>query len=231
LFQEKYLLFSSERTQELDIAGLIDHTLLKPDATEPDVVKLCEEASQYGFCSVCVNPLWVPLASELLTEASPLVCSVVGFPLGATPMAAAEAQWAVSRGAGEIDMVIPVGLLKQGHTSGVLRAIQDVVEAVPSTGVKVILETCLLTDQEKITACQIAVDAGAAFVKTSTGFSLGGATAADVKLMRDTVGDLLGVKASGGIRNYDQAAAMVNAGASRIGASSSIAIVNGSKNN
>ena len=213
----------------MDIAGLIDHTLLKPDATGDDVRILCSEASQYGFCSVCVNPLWVPLCNEILAESKPLVCSVVGFPLGATPLAAAEAQWVVSRGAGEVDMVLPVGFLKQGNTRGVLEAVRDVVEAVPGVPVKVILETCLLSDDEKVTACLISMDAGAAFVKTSTGFSSGGATLHDVALMRQTVGNSMGVKASGGIRNFEQALAMVEAGASRIGASSGIAIVNGSK--
>jgi len=213
----------------VDIAGLIDHTLLKPDATGDDVRILCSEASQYGFCSVCVNPLWVPLCNEILAESKPLVCSVVGFPLGATPLAAAEAQWVVSRGAGEVDMVLPVGFLKQGNTRGVLEAVRDVVEAVPGVPVKVILETCLLSDDEKVTACLISMDAGAAFVKTSTGFSSGGATLHDVALMRQTVGNSMGVKASGGIRNFEQALAMVEAGASRIGASSGIAIVNGSK--
>ncbi len=213
----------------MDIAGLIDHTLLKPDATGDDVRILCSEASQYGFCSVCVNPLWVPLCNEILAESKPLVCSVVGFPLGATPLAAAEAQWVVSRGAGEVDMVLPVGFLKQGNTRGVLEAVRDVVEAVHGVPVKVILETCLLSDDEKVTACLISMDAGAAFVKTSTGFSSGGATLHDVALMRQTVGNSMGVKASGGIRNFEQALAMVEAGASRIGASSGIAIVNGSK--
>ena len=185
----------------MDIAGLIDHTLLKPDATGDDVRILCSEASQYGFCSVCVNPLWVPLCNEILAESKPLVCSVVGFPLGATPLAAAEAQWVVSRGAGEVDMVLPVGFLKQGNTRGVLEAVRDVVEAVHGVPVKVILETCLLSDDEKVTACLISMDAGAAFVKTSTGFSSGGATLHDVALMRQTVGNSMGVKASGGIRN------------------------------
>lgn len=213
----------------MDIAGLIDHTLLKPDATGDNIETLCREASQYGFCSVCVNPVWVPICSEILTDSSPLVCSVVGFPLGATPFAAAEAQWVVARGAGEVDMVLPVGLLKQGNTRGVLDSVRGVVEAVPGIPVKVILETCLLSDDEKVTACLISMDAGAAFVKTSTGFSTGGATIHDVALMRQTVGKSMGVKASGGIRNYEQAMAMVDAGASRIGASSGIVIVNGSK--
>lgn len=213
----------------MDLAGYIDHTLLKPDATGDMIRKLCKEAVDYRFFSVCVNPVWVPLCSELLEDREPLVCSVVGFPLGASPLAPAEAQWAVARGAGEIDMVIPLGFLKAGNSRGVLQGVRDVVEAVPGTPVKVILETCLLSDQEKSAACFISMEAGAAFVKTSTGFSKGGATVHDVALMREAVGDRMGVKASGGIRTTEDALAMIDAGASRIGASSSIAIVNGNK--
>ncbi len=215
----------------MNIASYIDHTLLKPDATERMIEKLCSEAVEYSFYSVCINPVWVPFAFELLDGESPLVCSVAGFPLGATPLVAKEAEWAVSRGAGEIDMVLPVGLLKQGAVKEVLAFINEVVRSVPEVPVKVILETCLLSDEEKVTACSIAMDAGAAFVKTSTGFSKSGATTEDIRLMRKTVGSLLGVKASGGVRNYQTAIAMIEAGASRIGASSSIAIVNGNKNN
>lgn len=213
----------------MNIASLIDHTLLKPDATKFMIEKLCAEAAEYQFYSVCVNPIWVPFARELLEGESSLVCSVVGFPLGSTPLVANEAEWAVARGAGEIDMVLPIGLLKQGDTAEVFRVINEVVAAVPEVPVKVILETCLLTDEEKVTACSISVDAGAAFVKTSTGFSKGGATLADIRLMRETVGSFMGVKASGGVRDYDTAIAMVEAGASRIGTSSSIVIVNGNK--
>ncbi len=213
----------------MNLASFIDHTLLKPDATSGLIETLCAEAVEYDFYSVCVNPIWVPFARDLLEGESPLVCSVVGFPLGATPLVAAEAEWAVASGAGEVDMVIPVGLLKQGDTASVRRVIHEVVSAVPETPVKVILETCLLTEEEKITACSIALDSGAAFVKTSTGFSKAGATLSDVRLMRNTVGSAIGVKASGGVRNYDTAIAMVEAGASRIGTSSGIAIVKGNK--
>ncbi|MCK5841107.1 MAG: deoxyribose-phosphate aldolase [Candidatus Sabulitectum sp.] len=214
----------------MNLASLIDHTLLKPDATGSMVERLCAEAAEYNFFSVCVNPMWVPFAAELLAGETSLVCSVVGFPLGATPLVAKEAEWAVSRGAGEIDMVLPVGLLKQGDHAGVLRVINQVVTVVPGVTVKVILETCLLTDEEKVTACKLSMEAGAAFVKTSTGFAKGGATLSDIRLMRETVGSFMGVKASGGVRDYTTALDMVEAGASRIGTSSGIAIVNGNKN-
>ncbi len=213
----------------MNMASIIDHTLLKPDATGLMIERLCAEAAEYHFCSVCVNPIWVPFCSGLLDSETPLVCSVVGFPLGSTPLVAKEAEWVVSRGAGEVDMVLPVGLLKQGDTAGVRLMIQEVVNAVPGVPVKVILETCLLTNEEKVTACSISKDAGAAFVKTSTGFSKGGATLADIRLMRETVGSLMGVKASGGVRDFDTAVAMVEAGASRIGTSSGITIVNANK--
>lgn len=213
----------------MHLASIIDHTLLKPDATGLMIEKLCAEAVEYQFYSVCVNPIWVPFCSGLLNSETPLVCSVAGFPLGSTPLVAKEAEWVVSRGAGEVDMVLPVGLLKQGETSEVLRIIQEVVTAVSGVPVKVILETCLLTDDEKVTACFITMDAGAAFVKTSTGFSKGGATLADIRLMRETVGSSLGVKASGGVRDFNTATAMVEAGASRIGTSSGISIVNDNK--
>ena len=213
----------------MNIASYIDHTLLKPDATSKMVEKLCSQAIEYNFYSVCLNPIWVPFASELLTNEKPLVCSVVGFPLGASPLAATEAKWAVASGAGEVDMVLPVGLLKQGDEDSVFQTISSVVSAVPGIPVKVILETCLLTDDEKVKACKISVNAGAAFVKTSTGFAGGGATIEDVSLMRKTVGSALGVKASGGIRTYQCSIDMIKAGASRIGTSSGISIVNGSK--
>lgn len=213
----------------MDLAGYIDHTLLKPDATKTMLEKLCEEAIEYGFHSVCVNPLWVPFCSEILFGSKPCVCSVAGFPLGASPLAADEAAWAVARGAGEIDMVIPIGLLKSSDAKGVARGISRVVNAVPGIPVKVILETCLLTDKEKVDACRISEDSGAAFVKTSTGFSIGGATPHDVRLMRAAVGSRLGVKASGGIHTREEAEKMIEAGASRIGASCSIAIINGNK--
>jgi len=213
----------------LNIASVIDHTLLKPDATGRMIAELCGEAIDYKFFSVCINPVWVPLACRLLAEEPPLVCSVAGFPLGASPLIAKEAEWAVASGAGEIDMVLPVGLLKQGDNSGVLKLIREVVGAVPETPVKVILETCLLTDEEKVTACSISMEAGAAFVKTSTGFSISGATLHDIRLMSSSVGQFMGVKASGGIRNYDTAISMLEAGATRIGTSSGITIVNGGK--
>jgi len=213
----------------LNIASIIDHTLLKPGATAGMIEKLCGEAVEYQFYSVCINPVWVPLASKLLAEETPLVCSVAGFPLGASPLVAKEAEWAVAGGAGEIDMVLPVGLLKQGDNSGVLHVIKEVVNAVSETPVKVILETCLLTDEEKVTACSISMEAGAAFVKTSTGFSKSGATLHDVRLMSSSVGQFIGVKASGGVRNYDTAISMLEAGATRIGTSSGIMIVNGGK--
>lgn len=215
----------------MNLASLIDHTLLKPDATRLMIEKLCVEAARYHFYSVCVNPMWVPFAAELLQGETPLVCSVIGFPLGSTPLVAKEGEWAVSRGAGEVDMVLPVGILKQGDNAEVYEIIHEVVSAVPGIPVKVILETCLLTDDEKVTACSISKDAGAAFVKTSTGFSKGGATLADIKLMRETVGAAMGVKASGGVRDFDTAIAMVKAGASRIGTSSGIVIISGNKNN
>lgn len=213
----------------MNIASYIDHTLLKADATSKMVEKLCFEAIEYGFYSVCVNPMWVPFASQLLQNEKSLVCSVVGFPLGATPLAATEAKWAVANGAGEVDMVLPIGLLKQGDKNSVSQAIVSVVSSVPGIPVKVILETCLLSEEEKVTACLLSANAGAAFVKTSTGFSSGGATIEDVALMRKTVGSALGVKASGGVRSYECALQMIEAGASRIGTSSGISIVNGSK--
>ncbi len=213
----------------MNLASLIDHTLLKADTTEKMVEKLCAEAVEYHFCSVCVNPIWVPFASELLEGETPLVCSVVGFPLGSTPLVPKEAEWVVKHGAQEVDMVLPVGLLKQGSLADVQSVIHEVVSAVAGIPVKVILETCLLTDEEKVNGCSVALEAGASFVKTSTGFSTGGATMSDVKLMRQVVGSFMGVKASGGIRNFENAMAMIDAGASRIGTSSGIAIVNANK--
>jgi deoxyribose-phosphate aldolase len=213
----------------VELAAIIDHTMLKPDSTGIMIEKLCAEAIQYGFCSVCVNPVWVPFCSELLHGETPIVCSVAGFPLGATPKISDEACWAVYKGASEIDMVLPLGLLKLGDTAGVFKIIRKVVTAVTGIPVKVILETCLLTDEEKVVACNIAMDAGAAFVKTSTGFSTGGATVADISLMRKTVGKRIGVKASGGIRDYLSAIAMLEAGASRIGTSNGIAIISSNK--
>jgi len=208
-----------------ELASIIDHTLLRPDAVPDDIERLCEEAIRFGFFSVCINPVWVHLASEILRESRPIVCSVIGFPLGATNCMGEEAVKAVDRGAGELDMVMPIGHLKSGHIKKTAECIQDVVRASSGKPVKVILETCLLTDEEKVIACRIAEDSGASWVKTSTGFSSGGATVADVSLMRSTVGESLGVKASGGIRILKDALEMVEAGAGRLGCSGSIEII------
>ena len=217
----------------LDIGSMIDHTLLKPDATVEQVKKLCQEAIEYRFASVCVNSVYIPLVAEMLRNSSVKVCSVIGFPLGAaaTKAKVAEAKEAIENGADEIDMVMSVGLLKSGDTGAVEEDIKSVVAAARNKAlVKVILETCLLTDEEKVIACKLAKSAGADFVKTSTGFSTGGATVEDIKLMRGIVGPEMGVKASGGIRDSETAVKMVNAGANRIGASASIAIVKGLSN-
>jgi deoxyribose-phosphate aldolase len=212
-----------------EIAKMIDHTLLKAGAKKEEIEKLCEEAKEHHFASVCVNPTWVSLSSSLLEGTDVKVCTVIGFPLGAnTPeVKAFEAQNAISNGATEVDMVINIGALKDGNDQEVKRDIQAVVEASKGVLVKVIIETCLLTEDEKIRACKLAVEAGADYVKTSTGFSTGGATVEDVALMRKTVGPDVGVKASGGVRNAEGAKAVIEAGATRIGASSGIAIVNG----
>lgn len=210
-----------------EIARMIDHTILKADAGEKKVREVCMEALQYNFASVCINSCNVPLAHEILKESNVKVCTVIGFPLGAaaTEAKAFEAKDAVSKGADEVDMVINIGRLKDGNYDYVEKDIKAVVQAVKGRALtKVIIETCLLTDEEKVKACEIAKKAGADFVKTSTGFSTGGARAEDVKLMRKTVGDEMGVKASGGIRTYEDAEKMIMAGASRIGASASIAI-------
>ena len=211
------------------LAGRIDHTLLKADATQSAVEQLCAEAVEYGFASVCVNPHWVPLAAETLQGAAPMVCTVVGFPLGATShrAKAAETAIAVEEGADEIDMVMDIGAMLSGDLAGVYEDMAGVVAAAGDVPVKVILETCLLDDVQKAAACLIAVRAGLAYVKTSTGFSTGGATAADIALMRAVVGDELGVKASGAIRSTEDAETMLAAGADRVGASASIAIVSG----
>ncbi|GHU83913.1 deoxyribose-phosphate aldolase [Clostridia bacterium] len=209
------------------IAAMIDHTLLKATATEAEITTLCREAAQYGFASVCVNPCYVPLAAKLLAGTPVAVCTVIGFPLGAnTPAAKAfEARDAVAMGAREVDMVINVGALKSGRVDLLEHEIRAVVEASGGALVKVIIETCYLTDPEKILAVQAAARAGADFVKTSTGFGTGGATVADVALMRANIPAAMRVKASGGIRSYEDAVAMVEAGAARIGASAGIAIV------
>lgn len=207
----------------------IDHTLLKPDASQEQIATLIEEAKKYDFASVCVNPTWVSFSAQALKGTDVKVCTVIGFPLGAnTPeLKAFETSDAIRNGAKEIDMVINIGALKSQNFDLVERDIRAVVEAAKGTLVKVIIETCLLTDDEKVKACQIAQKAGADFVKTSTGFSTGGATVADVALMRKTVGPDMGVKASGGARSYEDALAFIKAGATRIGASSGVAIMEG----
>ena len=213
----------------MNLAKMIDHTILKADATEAAVRKLCAEAREYEFASVCVNSCHTRLVAEQLAGSDVLTCVVVGFPLGAMSTAGkvAETQVAVQDGAQEIDMVINVGAIKDGRWDFVATDIAAVVEAAKPAIVKVILETCLLTDEEKIKACQAAVAAKAAFVKTSTGFSTGGATLADVALMKKTVAGQALVKASGGIRTAADARAMAEAGADRIGTSNGIAIVTG----
>ena len=207
----------------------IDHTLLKPDASQEQIETLIEEAKKYDFASVCVNPTWVNFAAQALKATDVKVCTVIGFPLGAnTPeLKAFETSDAIQNGANEVDMVINIGALKSRNFDLVERDIRAVVESAKGTLVKVIIETCLLTDDEKVKACQIAQKAGADFVKTSTGFSTGGATVADVALMRKTVGPNMGVKASGGARSYEDALAFIKAGATRIGASSGVAIMEG----
>jgi len=212
------------------LAAMIDHTLLKPEATAADVDQLCKEARQYGFCSVCVNTSWVARCRDLLRGSQVKVCCVVGFPLGAmdSRSKAYETREAITNGADEIDMVINVGALKSGDLALVERDIRAVVQAARNKVTKVILETGLLTDEEKVSACQICKKANASFVKTSTGFVKGSAaTEADVALMRRTVGPRMGVKASGGVRTQADARKMIAAGATRIGASSGVAIVTG----
>jgi deoxyribose-phosphate aldolase len=209
------------------IARTIDHTLLKAIATERQVHELCVEAKANGFASVCINPAWVPLCAHELASSRVLVCTVIGFPLGAntTETKAFEAALAVKQGADEVDMVINLGAAKAGDWKAVEEDIRAVVKAAGKATVKVIIETCYLTDPEKVKACEAAARAGAHFVKTSTGFGTGGATPEDVKLMKKTVGDKLRVKASGGIRSYHDAIKMLEAGADRLGASSGVAIV------
>ncbi|MBM7687541.1 deoxyribose-phosphate aldolase [Enterococcus ureilyticus] len=215
----------------MELNQMIDHTILKADAKEEDVLRIIEEAKKYEFFSVCINPCWVALAKEHLAGTSVAVCTVIGFPLGAntSEVKAYEATDAINNGATEVDMVINVGALKSKQYKKVLKDIQAVVDAAKGQAlVKVIIETALLTDEEKIKVCELAKEAGADFVKTSTGFSTGGATVADVKLMRETVGPDMGVKASGGIHNEAQAKAMIDAGATRIGTSAGVAIMEGS---
>ncbi|MET3689395.1 deoxyribose-phosphate aldolase [Priestia megaterium] len=218
-----------------NITGIIDHTLLKADATEEQITVLAQEAKEYSFASVCVNPTWVKKAAELLKDAPEVkVCTVIGFPLGATTSAvkAFETTNAIENGADEVDMVINIGALKDKNYDLVQSDIQAVVDAAKGKAlVKVIIETALLTDEEKAKVSELAVKAGADFVKTSTGFSTGGATVEDVVLMRKTVGPDVGVKASGGVRGLEDAKAMIEAGATRIGASSGVSIAKGQLSN
>ena len=211
------------------LARLIDHTVLKPDTTEHAIRELCAEAREHCFASVCISPVWVPVAAAELAGATPMVCTVVGFPHGANRSAvkAFETERAVADGADEIDMVIAVALLKSERFSDVEADIRAVVDAASGRTVKVILETALLADEEKVIACVLAQNAGADFVKTSTGFASGGASPQDVALMRRVVGEAMGVKASGGVRSADDAYAMVEAGATRLGASAGVAILKG----
>ena len=219
----------------LELAKMIDHTILKANATQSDIEKLCDEAKKYNFASVCVNPYWVPLASDLLKNSTVKVCTVIGFPLGATSSEskAYETEIAILQGADEVDMVINVGAMKNNKTDIVENDILSVVNSARKTGktqnkniiVKVILETCYLTKDEIKNACLSAKNAGADFVKTSTGFGTGGATVEDVSLMKETVGETMQVKASGGIRDYETAIKMIEAGATRLGTSSGISIV------
>lgn len=213
----------------MELNRMIDHTQLKANATRAQIEKLCDEALQYNFASVCVNTCWVPLAHEKLAGSEVNTCCVVGFPLGAmlTEAKAAETRLAVEAGADEVDMVINVGWLLDGDYDAVRDDIAAVVKAADGKCVKVIIEACLLTDEQKVKACELSVEAGATFVKTSTGFSTGGATVADVALMRKTVGDACKVKAAGGIHTADEARAMVEAGADRLGCSAGIAIMEG----
>ncbi len=213
---------------EAKIARMIDHTLLKPEATEEQITQLCQEAATYCFASVCINPIWVELCAKLLRRSGVKVCTVIGFPLGATTTEtkAYETRSSIGKGATEIDMVINVGLMKSRQYHRVREDIRAVVRATrPNILVKVILETCLLSDEEKVKACELSVEAGADFVKTSTGFSTGGATVEDIALMRKVVGPEIGVKASGGVRSFEDAEAMVKAGATRLGASAGLKII------
>jgi deoxyribose-phosphate aldolase len=214
----------------MELNRMIDHTILKPEATEAAVQKIIDEAKEYNFFSVCINPCWVAFASEQLADTDVAVCTVIGFPLGAnTPeVKAYEAADAIKNGANEVDMVINIGALKSQQYDYVRQDIQGVVDAAKGKAlVKVIIETALLTDEEKVKACELAKEAGADFVKTSTGFSTGGAKVADIRLMRETVGPDMGVKASGGVHNAEEALAMIEDGATRIGASTGVAIVSG----
>ncbi|QKG77525.1 deoxyribose-phosphate aldolase [Streptococcus canis] len=213
----------------MNINKYIDYTLLKADSVQSQLDQLIDEAKMYDFASVCVNPSWVAYAAEALKDSDVKVCTVVGFPLGATTSATKvfETKDAIANGADEIDMVINIGLLKQGDDQAVENDMRAVVEASGDKLVKVIIEACLLTDEEKVRACQLAVKAGVDFVKTSTGFSTGGATISDVKLMRQTVGPDIGVKAAGGARSFEDVMAFIEAGATRIGTSAGVTIMKG----
>jgi deoxyribose-phosphate aldolase len=212
-----------------ELARFIDHTLLKPDATPSEIEAICLEAKRHQFATACVNSRFIPVAAPILSGTNTLPIAVVGFPLGAcaTEAKVFETRWSIERGAREIDMVIALGCLIAGKDTEVENDIRAVVQAAHPYPVKVILETSLLNDEQKVRACQISARAGAAFVKTSTGFSRGGATLEDIRLMRKTVGPTVGVKASGGIRTREQALAFIEAGANRIGASASVAILEG----
>ncbi len=215
-----------------ELAAFIDHTLLKPDTTQTMVEELCLEAKTHQFFSVCILPCFVSLAVDRLKDSDVKVCTVIGFPLGASESAikAIETGVAIDQGADEIDMVLNIGLLKSAELNRVQADIAAVVGAAHGKTVKVILETCLLSEAEKIQACELCIEAGADFVKTSTGFSSAGATIEDVQLMRNTVGKELGVKASGGVRDYETACAMIEAGATRLGTSSGLSIIRAENN-
>ncbi|WP_439328180.1 deoxyribose-phosphate aldolase [Lonepinella sp. BR2357] len=216
-----------------ELAKFIDHTALTAEKTEKDIIQLCQEALAHHFCSVCINSGYIPLAKQQLAGSDVKICTVVGFPLGANLSAvkAFEAEQAIVAGAEEIDMVINVGWIKSGKWDAVQADIQAVLAACNGKTLKVILETCLLTKDEIVKACEICRDLNVGFVKTSTGFNKGGATVEDIALMRQTVGEKLGVKASGGVRDTETAMAMINAGATRIGASAGIAIISGLQDN
>jgi len=217
----------------MNVNSYIDHTLLKPDAQSEAIIQLCNEAQKYEFAAVCVNATYVPLAFKLLEKSKVMICTVVGFPLGASPTETKihEANWAMDNGADEIDMVINVGALKDNEDSIVENDIAEIAKACHAKGkiLKVIIETCLLDEEQKIRACKLAVNAKADFVKTSTGFAGGGATLEDVELMRKTVGPDMGVKASGGVRDLEMANKMIAVGATRLGTSSGVKIVEGMK--
>lgn len=221
----------SQELTPADVAAYIDHTLLKPEASREQILALAAEAAEHGFASVCVNPVWVETSAKALKDATAKVCTVVGFPLGATTTAVKvfEASQSIDNGADEVDMVIDIAAARAGERERLVEDIASVVEVAHAKGaiVKVIIETSLLDDAAKVLACEASVQAGADFVKTSTGFNGGGANVADVSLMRATVGPDMGVKASGGVRSFEDAVALIDAGATRIGASSGVAIVSG----